>query len=187
MAISLETLSWIASIVAVPVAVIGWFVSAKWKTNKAVASKGGIATSGDVRADGAGIVAGHNSPVSFNLSVGVNRQGADTYEKRYAVLQSTRAFLNELAGHRLISDGTLRTIGRNAADAPLLFDDGLAAYIQELFDRAAKVQSITIAMEGLPVGIEKAAASREAGKHRQWLLEQADILTEKFRPVLQLD
>jgi hypothetical protein len=187
MAVSLETLSWIASIVAVPVAVIGWFVSAKWKANKAIASKGGIAASGDVRADSAGIAAGHNSPVSFNLSVGVNRQGFDKYERRYALLQSTRAFLDELTAHRLVSEGTLRTIGRNAVDAPLLFDDGLAAYIKEIFDRAAKVQSITITMEELPVGNEKAAASRKAGEHRQWLLEQGNILTEKFRPVLQLD
>jgi hypothetical protein len=129
-------------------------------------------------------VAGHNSPVSISLSVGENGRGADLYERRYAVLQSTRAFLAELAAHKLVSDETLRTIRRNAADAPLLFDDGLAAYLKEIFDRAAMVQSITIAMERLPVGDEKSAAAREAGKHRGWLLAQGDVLTEKFRPFL---
>jgi hypothetical protein len=187
MTATLETLSGIAAIVALPIAVIGWFVSAKRKTNKSVVSKGGVAISGDVHADRAGIVAGHNSSVSVILSVGENRQDADSYEKRCAVLRTTRAFLDELVTRSLVSDETLRTIRRNAADAPFLFDDELAAYLGEIFDRAAKVQSITISMEDLPVGDQKSAAVRKAWEHREWLLEQANVLTEKFRPVLRLD
>jgi len=71
MASTLETWSWIAAITAVPVAivlaVIGWFVSAKRKTNKSIA-RGGAAISGDVYTSTAGIVTGHNSPVTFQLA-----------------------------------------------------------------------------------------------------------------------
>ncbi len=70
---TLETWSWIAAVVAVPVAVvlsvIGWFVSAKRKTNKSVANTDGTAISGDVHAGAAGIVTGHNSPVSLKLTL----------------------------------------------------------------------------------------------------------------------
>jgi hypothetical protein len=43
----LETLSWIAAIVALPAAVVGWFVPAAQKTTKSVTNKGGTATFGE--------------------------------------------------------------------------------------------------------------------------------------------
>jgi hypothetical protein len=67
---TLETLSWIAAVVAVPVAVIGWFFGGKRKTNQSVARRGATASAGDVRVGTAGIVTGHNSPVSFELTLG---------------------------------------------------------------------------------------------------------------------
>jgi len=58
---TLETLSWIAAIVAVPVTVlVAWFTSGKRKNNKSIATKAALAISGDVRADAAHIVTGHN-------------------------------------------------------------------------------------------------------------------------------
>jgi hypothetical protein len=53
MALTLETMSWIAGIAAVPVAVvlavIGWSKSGKQKTNNSTVGKGGTAISGDLR------------------------------------------------------------------------------------------------------------------------------------------
>jgi hypothetical protein len=50
----LETLSWIAAIIAVPVAVVGWFMSGTRKAIKSVASKGGTAISADMHVKEAG-------------------------------------------------------------------------------------------------------------------------------------
>lgn len=63
----LETWSWIAAIVAVPVAIIGWFVSGK--PNRATAGAAGTAIAGNVKARNAGVVTGHNSAVNLNLTV----------------------------------------------------------------------------------------------------------------------
>src|SRR5712664_1738037 len=91
----LETLSWIAAVVAIPVAVIGWFfASGKEKINKSRASRGGKATSGDVRVDGtAGIVTGHHSPMNVHLTVGGN--GSHVYEKRNTMFKITRKLIDE--------------------------------------------------------------------------------------------
>jgi hypothetical protein len=75
----LETLSWIAAIIAVPIAVIGWFASGARRTNKSVASNGGTAISGDMHVEGAGVVAAHNSHVKVSLAVSKDTQNADRF------------------------------------------------------------------------------------------------------------
>ena len=74
MANPLETWSWIAAIIAVPVtvvlAVVGWFIAAKQKNNKSAASADGIAISGDVHSGNAGVATGHHSLVSLNITLG---------------------------------------------------------------------------------------------------------------------
>jgi hypothetical protein len=73
---TLETLSWIATIVAVPAIIGGWFFASKRKTNKSVASRGATAISGDVHAGAASIATGHHSPVNVNVTVEVDKQRA---------------------------------------------------------------------------------------------------------------
>jgi hypothetical protein len=120
---TLETLSWIAAVVAIPVAVIGWFVATgKKKINKSVASRDGIATSGDVRVDGrAGFVTGHNSPMNVSLTVGGS--GNESYSKREAVFKATRKLIDEAPTRKRFSDETIHDFVTSVRDAPLLFDD----------------------------------------------------------------
>jgi hypothetical protein len=65
----LETWSWVAAIAAVPIAIIGWFLSSKRRTNKSFVNKGGTAISGDMHVEKAGVVTGHNSHVNVNFAV----------------------------------------------------------------------------------------------------------------------
>jgi len=87
----------------------------------------------------------------------------------------------------MASDATLGSFVRHAEDAPFVFGGDIVPYMAEIRDRAKKVQSIAMVMEALPAGPDKAAAAREMGRHRQWLIEQRDILTEKFQPFMVLD
>jgi hypothetical protein len=184
---TLETWSWIAAIAVIPLTVIGWFVAGgKKKINKSAASRGGVASSGDVRVDGPGSFAtGHNSPVNVNLTVGGN--GSEARERRYAVYRAARSLIDEAHARKLISDETLRCFVTRVRDAPLTFDDDeLVTYLNEMSERARKFQSITMVMEDLPAGEEKAAAAKAAGEQRLWLIAQNDnVLTEKFRRSLQ--
>lgn len=182
----LETLSWIAAIVAVPVAVVAWFVSGTQKTSKAVASKGGTAISGDMNVKEASIVAGHNSSVNVALAVSNDTQNSDRYERGYAVFQAVGRALNEILCDKMISAETFQSFSKAATDSRFLFGDAeLVAYLNELRMRAAKFQAITISMEALSPGDEKARASAAAGEQRLWLIDQIDGLSRRFASVLR--
>jgi hypothetical protein len=184
---TLETLSWIAAIVAVPVAVVGWFVSSTRRTNKPVAGKGGKAVAGDMHVEKVGIVAGHNSDVKVSFAVSQDTQNADRYERRYAIFQAVGKTLNEALCDKMISAETFQSFSKAITDARfLLGDDELVAYLDDMRRRAAKFQAITISMETLPPGNEKARASAAAGEQRLWLIDQIDHLSERFKSVLCL-
>jgi hypothetical protein len=182
----LETLSWIAAIIAVPVAIIGWFTSGARETDKSVASEGATAISGDMHLKEAGIVAGYNSAVNVSLTVNTDTQHADRYETCYAIFQDVGRALNEVLCEKMISPGTFESFSRAVTDSRfLLGDDGLVAYLNEVRGRAAKFQAIMISMEVLPAGDQKARASPAAGEQRLWLIDQIDGLSKKFEPVLR--
>jgi hypothetical protein len=111
----------------------------------------------------------------------------DLYDRRYAVFQAVRRFLDEASVRKIVSGETFRAFALGTADAAFLFDDSLAAYLKEMRERAAKAQSIFSVMEDMPAGDEKARASKAAGEQFIWLMQQIDGLADKFRPFLTLD
>lgn len=111
----------------------------------------------------------------------------DLYDRRYAVFQAARTLLAEVTTHRLASDEALRLFVIGTSDARFLFDDKLADYLENMRQHVAGLHAISMSMDALPAGDQKAAASRAAGDHSLWLINQFDGLAEKFRPFLQLD
>jgi hypothetical protein len=179
-------MSWIAGIVAVPVAVvlaaIGWLKSGKQKTNKSTVRQGGTAISGDVRVNEAGIVVGHNCPVSVSLTVNKDTENGGRYERCYAIFQAVGKALNEAQCDEMISDETFQSFSKAVTDSRfLLGDEGLVAYLNEVRKRAAQFQAITVSLEAMPVGDQKGRASAAAGEHRLWLINQIDGLSRKVR------
>lgn len=76
----------------------------------------------------------------------------DLYDRRYAVFQAIRRFLDEAVSHKIVSSETLYSFALGTADAAFLFDDRLAAYLKEMRGHAAAAQSIYSVMEAMPVG-----------------------------------
>jgi hypothetical protein len=76
----------------------------------------------------------------------------DLYDRRYAVFDAVRAFLNEAIGSQVVSPETFRTFALKTADAEFLFDDGLAAYLREMREHASKAQAIYITMQQMEPG-----------------------------------
>ncbi|HVB98810.1 MAG TPA: hypothetical protein VNJ12_05685 [Candidatus Dormibacteraeota bacterium] len=111
----------------------------------------------------------------------------DLYDRRYAVFQATRQFLDEASVRIIVSDDTFRSFALGTADAAFLFDDALAAYLTEMRGHAKKAQGISMAMENFPAGDKKAQASAAAGEQFIWLMQQIDGLADRFRPFLTLD
>jgi hypothetical protein len=110
----------------------------------------------------------------------------DLYDRRYAVFQAVRRFLDEANFGKVVSEETLRSLVLGTADAAFLFDDGLAAYLKEMRDHATRFQNLSVTMEGFE-GKERLRAGEVAQENFMWLMEQIGGLTEKFQPFLKLD
>jgi hypothetical protein len=86
----------------------------------------------------------------------------------------------------MISEETFQSFSKAITDARFLFvDDALIAYLNEIRTRASRFQAITISMEALLPGDEKARASAAAGEQRLWLIDQIDGLPKKFKSALR--
>jgi hypothetical protein len=113
----------------------------------------------------------------------------DLYDRRYAVFQAVRRFLDEAVSERIVSGETFRAFALGTADAAFLFNDQLAGYLKEMRDHAAAAQSTYTVIEAVPdmPHDQRAAASKAAGEHFSWVINQIDGLSERFRPFLTLD
>ncbi|HEY2709811.1 MAG TPA: hypothetical protein VGI95_17305 [Caulobacteraceae bacterium] len=111
----------------------------------------------------------------------------DLYDRRYRVFEAARKLLAEVTASTRATDETMRAFLIGTGDAIFLFDDSITAYLEEMRLHAAKVTSIGIALETLPVGDERGRAAEVRAQHIMWLVEQATGLPAKFKPALQLD
>jgi hypothetical protein len=111
----------------------------------------------------------------------------DLYDRRYRIFDAARRLLSEIIIHGNATDEALRAFVLGTSDALFLLDDDLAKYLAEMSQHARALVAIKIAMEALPVGEQKANASKVAIDHQMWLVEQLDDLADKFRPVLRLN
>jgi hypothetical protein len=111
----------------------------------------------------------------------------DLYDRRYAVFEAVRRFLDEAMSNKIVSPETFRSFTLGTSDAEFLFDDRLAEYLREMHTHGAHALSIFFTMEHMPDGEDKTAASKKAGEHQSWLVSQIDGLSARFRPFLELD
>ncbi len=68
-------------------------------------------------------------------------------------------------------------------DAALLFDDEIAAYIEEIYSRGVKLMSTSEILKGtaLPVGEERDQVTVENTKQLIWLADQLALVRKKFQ------
>jgi hypothetical protein len=112
----------------------------------------------------------------------------DLYDRRYRVFEAARKMLAEVTTHATAADETMRAFLLGTGDATFLFDDSIAAYLEEMRQHAAKLTSIGIAIEMIPVGDpQRANAVAAKSEHLLWLVAQLDGLAARFKPALQLD
>jgi hypothetical protein len=112
----------------------------------------------------------------------------DLFDRRYAVFQAARRFLDEAVSNKVVSNETFRAFALGTSDAAFLFDDRLAAYLKEMRDHAAAAQSTYLTIESVPgmPQAQKAAASKAAGEHFVWVINQIDGLAKKISALLDI-
>jgi hypothetical protein len=113
------------------------------------------------------------------------------YQKRYRIFDAARKLLCEVAVHRSAPDDDLRAFVIGTGDAVFLFNDDLSSYLEEIRDRAQKLQSLSVLLNNLtvmPVGDQRTKAVNESVELFKWLVDQLEGgLVEKFKPFLKLE
>jgi len=113
----------------------------------------------------------------------------DTYDRKYAVFQTVRWLLIVVAGlKRAPTLEDMRGFINEMAAAPFLFDNQLVKYLTEIERHVSRANGLhdIIITNDLSTDEQKASASRELDEHISWLSEQSHVVTEKFRPALEL-
>jgi len=110
----------------------------------------------------------------------------DLYDRRYKVFNAVRDLISEVFEEGGASTKSLRAYFLATADAPFLLDDELSRYIDEIRKRVFHLRDIERKQINPPPGSDIDAMIRESDEVFDWLDKQREVLTEKFRPVLQL-
>lgn len=113
----------------------------------------------------------------------------DTYDRKYAVFQAVRwVLLGVAALKRAPTIEDMRGFINEMAAAPFLFDSQLVKYLNEIEGRVFRANGLhdIIITNDLSTDEQKENASKELDKHISWLSEQSDVVSDKFRPALEL-
>ena len=96
------------------------------------------------------------------------------YNRRVAIYEATRAFLEAVFDGEKISKDDIKEYGRKALDARFLFDDNLQKFLSDVRDHVAAWQDANSHAESEQAGEEKSEYLRLANKHIRWITEQGD-------------
>lgn len=107
----------------------------------------------------------------------------DLYDRRYRIFDAARRLLSEP-----ISEESIRLFMLGAGDAPFLLSYDINKYLAEILESARMLFGNNCAAADLPFDHpERAAVIAKAWEHQKWIVNQHDILVDKFRTTLTLD
>lgn len=111
----------------------------------------------------------------------------DQYERRYRVFDAVRKALATCAVQGTLKSEEVRSFILDTGDAIFLFDDAMAAYLDEIGAHLRKLSSIRLVLQSMLPGEDRNKAINVAQEHADWLDNQIEVLAEKFKPFLRLD
>jgi hypothetical protein len=111
----------------------------------------------------------------------------DLYDRRFAVFEVARKLLADVLAQSNATDEQIRSYVIGTAEARFLVNDDISTYLNEIRTRASRLRAINATMSPLPVGDQRTALAQEEKRIFAWMMEQVDVLVEKFRPFLTLE
>jgi ABC-type nickel/cobalt efflux system permease component RcnA len=142
-----------------------------------------------IQAAAIAVIAGTGAWIAWKqMRIARTKLQLDLYDKRASVFEAARKFLGHVGAKGTATDEAIREYSLAIANAPFLFDDGMAKYLDEVLKRAIHLQTFKQALD-MPGGAEQQRReySNEATKQMMWLVAQVDELTGKFKPWLALE
>lgn len=104
----------------------------------------------------------------------------DLFEKRFSVFSGVRLFLSEILRD---GDTDLNAIFRyraSIAEASFLFESDVADYLEEIYKRAVRMNTLEMKLKDVPVGEERNQLVDQKFEELTWLTDQLPVLKVKF-------
>jgi hypothetical protein len=111
----------------------------------------------------------------------------DLYDRRFAVFEAARKLLADVLAQSNATDEQIRSYVIGTAEARFLVNDDISKYLNEIRTRVSRLRAINATMSPLPVGDQRTALAQEEERIFAWMMEQVDVLVDKFRPFLTLE
>jgi hypothetical protein len=113
------------------------------------------------------------------------KRNQDLFDKRFAVFVAARDFLGDIQLHGKPSRKAIRAYVIGTSGAQFLFNDDVHLYLKEIIERALRLDYFEGRAEHLRDGDKRRGDAIDAAQEQSsWLLDQVEILEEKFKPFL---
>jgi len=118
----------------------------------------------------------------YRARIGAQGTRRSLHTRRREVFGDVVRILNRLGQTGELGKEELLEFRSRTQDAALLFDKGIAAYIDEIYARGVKLMSTGEVLKGtaLPIGEERDAITVENARHTIWLADQIAMVGKKF-------
>lgn len=129
------------------------------------------------------LTSGATAAIAFSLARGNSaRRKNDLTERRLAIYREVVRILTLVSQDGDISRDDLTAFRSRTYESGFLFDRASADYIDEIYSRAMKLQSLNALLKGtgLPVGEERDKITVENSTQLIWLADQLPQTRKKF-------
>jgi len=116
-----------------------------------------------------------------------NKLKFDLFEKRFAVYEASKSFLDSIASSGKVKDEELFKFLLATRQARWLLDVELANYLKmDIYKKATEIKMYESELEAMPVGAERSKNVQKQREIKIFLIDQYLILDEKLSPFLKL-
>lgn len=116
-----------------------------------------------------------------------NKLKLDLFEKRFAVYAATRELMSAIMTSGSVQDPAMFRFFADTREAKWLLNADIAHYLEkELRHKMLHLQALEGELDGFAIGPARTANVKQQSELKTWLLNQYEVLDEKFAPFLTL-
>lgn len=116
-----------------------------------------------------------------------NKLKLDLFDRRLQVYEAALTLLASIMTSGKARDEEVRNYLVATREAKWLLNAPIAEYLEkQLYHKAIDLQTLAAELEGVPVGDERSKNVHAQADIKKWIVQQYEVLDEKFAPFLQL-
>ena len=121
-------------------------------------------------------------------SVAEKKLKFDLFDRRFVVYDVARNFLGSIAQSGKAKDAEISKFISGTRESKWLLNSDIDQYfLKQIYHKALHLQVLDAMLEGIPVGAERSANVATQLEIKNWIIDQYDVLDEKFASFLHLE